>query len=155
MKAPDARSCRQLPEWLSRCASSRVGFAPTQLLLRLLARIDIGQQVVPADDAAVGVSKRVRQSDADRSQVVYLKTERCPSGCPPSRRSASALPRYGGQVAATARHLAVARAQFQRRAEADEGARLENESGELHRVLLTHLFAQSIQRLPAMDSFSM
>lgn len=36
----------------------QVGFAPAQLLLCLLPRIDIRQQVVPADDAAIGVSKR-------------------------------------------------------------------------------------------------
>lgn len=36
----------------------QVGFAPAQLLLGSLSRIDIRQQVVPADDAAAGVSKR-------------------------------------------------------------------------------------------------
>jgi len=36
-----------------------------------------------------------------------------------------------------------------------EGARLENDSGEPHRVIPKHLFAQSIQRLPATESFSM
>ena len=32
-----------------------------------------------------------------------------------------------------------------------EGARLENDSGELHRVIQKHLFTQSIQRLPAAE----
>ena len=36
----------------------QVGFTPAQLLLRLLARIDIRQQVVPTNDAVVGVAKR-------------------------------------------------------------------------------------------------
>jgi hypothetical protein len=36
-----------------------------------------------------------------------------------------------------------------RRISAVEGARLENESGDAHRGILNHLFAQSIQRLPA------
>ena len=36
-----------------------------------------------------------------------------------------------------------------------EGARLENDSGELHRVIPKHLFAQSIQRLPAAECLSM
>jgi hypothetical protein len=30
-----------------------------------------------------------------------------------------------------------------------EGARLENDSGELHQVVPKHFFAQSIQQLPA------
>jgi hypothetical protein len=41
------------------------------------------------------------------------------------------------------------------RAEADEGARLENDSGELHRVTLKHLFAQLNQQRPAAESLSM
>jgi hypothetical protein len=36
-----------------------------------------------------------------------------------------------------------------------EGARLESETGDAHRVILKHLFAQSIQRLPATECFSM
>jgi integrase len=36
-----------------------------------------------------------------------------------------------------------------------EGARLENESGEAHRVIPKDLFAQSIQRLPVAECFSM
>jgi hypothetical protein len=36
-----------------------------------------------------------------------------------------------------------------------EGARLENDSGELHRVVPKHLFTQSIQRLPAAECLSM
>ena len=36
-----------------------------------------------------------------------------------------------------------------------EGARLENDSGDADRVTLKHLFAQSIQRLSAIDCFSM
>ena len=36
-----------------------------------------------------------------------------------------------------------------------EGARLESDSGDAHRVILKHLFAQSIQRLPATECFSM
>ena len=35
------------------------------------------------------------------------------------------------------------------------GARLENESGDAHREILNRLFAQSIQRLPATECFSM
>jgi len=34
-------------------------------------------------------------------------------------------------------------------------ARLENDSGDAHRVMLKQLFAQSIQRLPTTQSFSM
>jgi hypothetical protein len=34
-------------------------------------------------------------------------------------------------------------------------ARLENDSGELHRVIEKHLFTQSIQRLPATQCSSM
>src|SRR5439155_20453363 len=36
----------------------QVGFAPSQLLLRLLACIDVRQQVVPADDPTLDVAKR-------------------------------------------------------------------------------------------------
>jgi len=36
-----------------------------------------------------------------------------------------------------------------------EGARLENDSGELHPVVPKHLFTHSIQRLPAAEYFSM
>ena len=36
-----------------------------------------------------------------------------------------------------------------------EGARLENDSGELHRVIQKHLFTQSIQRLPAAECLLM
>jgi hypothetical protein len=36
-----------------------------------------------------------------------------------------------------------------------EGARLENDSGEPHRAIPKHLFAQSIQRLPAAECLSM
>ena len=36
-----------------------------------------------------------------------------------------------------------------------EGARLENESGDAHRVIRKHLFAQSNQRLPATECLSM
>ena len=36
-----------------------------------------------------------------------------------------------------------------------EGARLENESGELHRVIPKHLFTQWIQRLPAAECLSL
>jgi integrase len=36
-----------------------------------------------------------------------------------------------------------------------EGARLENDSGDAHRVIPKHFFAQSIQRLPATECFSM
>ena len=36
-----------------------------------------------------------------------------------------------------------------------EGARLENDSGELHQVVPKHFFAQSIQRLPATECFSL
>ena len=36
-----------------------------------------------------------------------------------------------------------------------EQARLENDSGELHRVIPKHFFAQSIQRFPATESVSM
>jgi hypothetical protein len=36
-----------------------------------------------------------------------------------------------------------------------EGARLENDSGELHRVVPKHLFTQSIQRLPAAECLLM
>jgi hypothetical protein len=36
-----------------------------------------------------------------------------------------------------------------------EGARLENDSGELHQIVPKHFFAQSIQRLPATEYFSM
>ena len=36
-----------------------------------------------------------------------------------------------------------------------EGARLENDSGELHRVVPKHLFTQAIQRLPATECSSM
>ena len=36
-----------------------------------------------------------------------------------------------------------------------EGARLENDSGELHQIVPKHLFAQSIQRFPATEYFSM
>ena len=36
-----------------------------------------------------------------------------------------------------------------------EGARLENESGDAYRVTPKHLFAQSSQRLPATECFSM
>ena len=57
--------------------------------------------------------------------------------------------------AASARHLAVARADLRTRAEADEGARLENESGDVHRVLPKQFFAQSIQRLLATECVAM
>jgi len=36
-----------------------------------------------------------------------------------------------------------------------EGARLESESGDAHEVILKHLFAQSIQRVPATECASM
>jgi hypothetical protein len=36
-----------------------------------------------------------------------------------------------------------------------EGARLENDSGDAHRVIPKHLFAQLIQRLPAAECLSM
>ena len=36
-----------------------------------------------------------------------------------------------------------------------EGARLENDSGDAHRVIRKHFLAQSIQRLPAPECFSM
>jgi hypothetical protein len=36
----------------------QIGFAPPQLLLRLLACIDVRQQDVPMDDATLGVAKR-------------------------------------------------------------------------------------------------
>ena len=36
-----------------------------------------------------------------------------------------------------------------------EGARLENDSGELHRATPKHLFTQSIQRLPAAECLLM
>ena len=36
-----------------------------------------------------------------------------------------------------------------------EGARLESDSGDAHRVTPKHFFAQLIQRLPAKESFSM
>lgn len=35
----------------------QIGFAPSQLLLRLLAGIDVRQQVVPADDPTLDVAK--------------------------------------------------------------------------------------------------
>jgi hypothetical protein len=57
--------------------------------------------------------------------------------------------------AASAGHLAVAFAELEARAEADEGARLEIDSGELHRATPKHLFTQSIQRLPAAECLLM
>jgi hypothetical protein len=36
-----------------------------------------------------------------------------------------------------------------------EGARLESDFGDAHRVILNHLFAQSIQRLPTTECVSM
>ena len=36
----------------------QIRFAPPQLLFRLLACIDVRQQVVPADDAPFGIAKR-------------------------------------------------------------------------------------------------
>ena len=42
-----------------------------------------------------------------------------------------------------------------RDAGAVDQARLENDSGELHRVVLKHLFTQSIQRLPAAECLLM
>lgn len=53
--------------------------------------------------------------------------------------------RYGGQVAATARHLAVARADP--RAEADEGARLGIDAGQRCRASAKHANAYAISDL--------
>ena len=65
--------------------------------------------------------------------------------------SSSAAPtsalRYGGQVAASAGHLAAARDEHTPRAEADEGARLESEMGERHRALPKLLKAYAIRDL--------
>jgi len=57
--------------------------------------------------------------------------------------------------AATARHLAVARADLRTRAEADERVRLESEAGQPHRATPKHLFTQLIQRLPAAECLLM
>ena len=54
----------------------------------------------------------------------------------------------------TAVDLAVARDGILTRAEADEGARVENESGEGHRATPKHFFAQSNQRLAALKCSS-
>src|SRR5262245_24429296 len=35
----------------------QIGFTPAKLLLRVLARMNVGEQVVPADDLAVGIAK--------------------------------------------------------------------------------------------------
>lgn len=61
--------------------------------------------------------------------------------------SGSVVPKSPGEVCGT---LFPTRAQtVDSMLEAVDQARLENDSGELHRVVPKHLFTQSIQRLPA------
>src|SRR5439155_5028809 len=56
------RSRREMVPPTARVAQSlrfeQIGFAPAQLLLCVLARMDVREQVVPADDAAVDIAKR-------------------------------------------------------------------------------------------------
>ena len=51
----------------------------------------------------------------------------------------------------TARKLLIL--QIRRDVRVVEGARLESESGDAHRVIRKHLFAQSIQQLPDTECF--
>src|SRR5262249_60980796 len=60
-----------------------------------------------------------------------LKTERCPSGCPPTR-----LRRYGETSRRSSRSTET-------RAEADEGARLESEVLEECRATPTHIIGRN------------
>jgi len=67
------------------------------------------------------------------------KMERCPSGCPPPRRSGY------GQTSRRSSRLT------QTRAKADEGARLESDFGDAYRATLKHLSRSQFSDLPLQD----